>query len=106
MGSHTQIVHPASALQDQFTQLVHRASFFSQTQASTREQPKTMETPNGLEDWEVVRPSSGVEEMEISVEKTEATSVEEKTTHEQPSSSGKQEVWDGKIWSKYLSPNQ
>ena len=64
------------------------------------------QTPNGLEDWEVVTPSSGVEEMESSEEKTEASSVEEKTTSEQPSTSGKQEAWDGKIWSKYLSPNQ
>ena len=31
---------------------------------------------------------------------------EEKATHQEPTSEGNHEAWDGKTWSKYLSPNQ
>merc|ERR1711971_933501 len=79
----------------------------SQTQASDQEQPKTtMETPNGLEDWEVVTPSSGGDETDAEKKNASGMASQEKTTREHSSSSGNQEAWDGKIWSKYLSPNQ
>ena len=57
-----------------------------------------------MEEWEVVTPSSRGEEMENG-EKKEALE-EEKATHQEPTSEGNQEAWDGKTWSKYLSPNQ
>ena len=53
----------------------------------------------------MVSPSSGGEEMDSDGEK-KSLSEEEKTTHEEPSSSANKQPWDGKIWSKYLSPNQ
>ena len=54
----------------------------------------------------MVTPSSGGDETDAAEKKNASLAMEEKTTHEDPSSGGNQEAWDGKIWSKYLSPNQ
>jgi len=77
-----------------------------------------MEAPNSLEEWEVVNASSGDEDLEaIATEAKKdlsstnvaenSTKVEKSTTHEDPSSStDRYKKWDGKLWSKYLSPCQ
>merc|ERR1711874_453055 len=86
----------------------------------TEKRTRTMEAPNSLEEWEVVNASSGDEDLEaiateakkdlssINVaENLSSTKVEKSTTHEDPSSStDRYKKWDGKLWSKYLSPCQ
>jgi len=79
-----------------------------------------MEAPNSLEEWEVVNASSSDEDLEAIAneanknlsstdvaEKLSSTKVEKSTTHEDPSgSTDRYKKWDGKLWSKYLSPCQ
>jgi len=79
-----------------------------------------MEVPNSLEEWEVVNASSGDEDLEAIAteakknlsstnvaENLSSTKVEKSATHEDPSSStDRYKKWDGKLWSKYLSPCQ